>query len=63
MDRSHLIEVTTLWFAAAITLQTTAANGDDRILAAAAMLALVLAYLLPVYVAVQSLIDYRDGRT
>ena len=52
MDRTELYQVLTLWFAAMIFLQTGSGDGHP-VVGAFALVALVVMYVVPVYLVLQ----------
>ena len=50
MDRNELVHTLTLWFVVLIFLQTAPGTSDSQVLDAIGIIAILLMYLLPVWI-------------
>jgi len=58
MDRTELVQVLTLWFVVLIFIQTASGTSDSQVLDAIGIVAILLIYLLPVWILVELISDF-----
>jgi len=60
MDRTELVQILTLWFVVLIFIQTASGTSDSQVLDAIGIVAILLMYLLPVWIIVELISDFAD---
>lgn len=60
MERTEAVQVLTLWFVVLIFLQT-ASSADNPLLTAVGIVAIVLSYVLPLYLVIDGLASVLEG--
>jgi low temperature requirement protein LtrA len=58
MNKTELVQIITLWFVVMIFIQTTSGTSDNQVLDAIGIVALLLTYLLPVWIIVELISDF-----
>lgn len=58
MERSELVQTLTLWFVVLLFVRTAPGTADSPLLDAVGIGAILLVYLLPVWIAVDSVSDF-----
>lgn len=58
MDRTELVQILTLWFVVLIFIQTASGTSDSQVLDAIGIVAILLIYLLPVWIIVELILDF-----
>ena len=58
MDRHELVNTLTLWFVVLIFIQTASGTSDSQVLDAIGIVAILLMYLLPVWIIVELISDF-----
>ncbi len=58
MDRTELVQTLTLWFVVLIFIQTASGTSDSQVLDAIGIVAILLMYLLPVWIIVNVVSDF-----
>ena len=58
MDRTELVQILTLWFVILIFIQTASGTSDSQVLDAIGIVAILLMYLLPVWIIVELISDF-----
>jgi hypothetical protein len=58
MDRTELVQLLTLWFVVLIFIQTASGTSDSQVLDAIGIVAILLMYLLPVWIIVELILDF-----
>jgi hypothetical protein len=58
MDRTELVQVLTLWFVVLIFIQTASGTSDSQVVDAIGIVAILLIYLLPVWILVELISDF-----
>ncbi len=53
MERTELVQTITLWFVVLIFIQTASGSSDSQVLDAIGIVAILLMYLLPVWIIVE----------
>lgn len=58
MDRTELVQALTLWFVVLIFIQTASGTSDSQVVDAIGIVAILLMYLLPVWIIVELISDF-----
>lgn len=58
MDRTELVQLLTLWFVVLIFIQTASGTSDSQVLDAIGIVAILLMYILPVWILVEFISDF-----
>jgi hypothetical protein len=58
MDRTELVQLLTLWFVVLIFIQTASGTSDSQVVDAIGIVAILLIYLLPVWILVELISDF-----
>jgi len=61
MDRTELVQTLTLWFVVLIFIQTASGTSDSQVLDAIGIFAILLMYLLPMWIIVGLGSDFLGG--
>ena len=62
MDRHELIHILTLWFVVLIFIQTASGTSDSQVLDAIGIVAILLMYLLPVWLIIGLISDFVESQ-
>ena len=62
MERSELVQALTLWFVVLIFIQTASRTSDSQVVDAIGIIAILLMYLLPVWIVVDSILDFTESQ-
>lgn len=62
MKRTELVQILTLWFVVLILIQTASGTSDSQVLDAIGIVAILLMYLLPVWIIVELISDFVENQ-